>query len=178
MILCLAAYFTERNLYIRDISQAYVQSKSLLNRQFYIKPPRELDLGQGNILRVLRPLYGVPKAGTHWYRTYHAHHINKLKLLTSAYDPCLLYNNNAVVALQTNNTLFLGTSDYVKTEKAELHKANYLAKPIKELSANKNLVFNSDIISQDNKVIRLNQERHCAKIKLIWIDTDFKSAYI
>jgi hypothetical protein len=99
LILCLAAYFTERNLYIQDISQAYVQSKSLLNRQFYVKPPRELDLRQGNILRVLRPLYNVPKAGTHWYRTYHAHYINKLKLLTSAYDPCLLYNNNAVVAL-------------------------------------------------------------------------------
>jgi hypothetical protein len=61
----------------------------------------------------------------------------------------------------------LGTPDYVKTEKAELHKANYLTKPIKELSANKNLVFNGGIISQDNKAIRLNQERQCAKIKLI-----------
>jgi hypothetical protein len=101
-------------------------------------------------------LYGVPKAGTHWYWTYHAHYIDKLKLLTSAYDPCLLYNNNAVVALQTDDTLFLGTPDYVKTEKAELHKANYLAKPIEELSANKNLVFNGGIISQDNKAIRLN----------------------
>jgi hypothetical protein len=99
LILCLAAYFTKRNLYIQDISQAYVQSKSLLNQQFYVKLLRELDLGQGNILQVLRPLYSVPEAGTHWYRTYHAYYINKLKLLTSAYDPCLLYNNNAVVAL-------------------------------------------------------------------------------
>jgi hypothetical protein len=48
------------------------------------------------------------------------------------------------------------TPDYVKTEKAELHKANYLAKLIKELFANKNLIFNSGIISQDNKAIRLN----------------------
>ena len=65
LILCLAAYFTERNLYIQDISQAYVQLKSLLNQQFYVKPLKKLDLGQSNILRVLRPLYGVPKAGTH-----------------------------------------------------------------------------------------------------------------
>jgi hypothetical protein len=78
-----------------------------------------------------------------------------------------LYNNNAVVALQTDNTLFLETSDYVKTEKAKLYKANYLAKLIKELFVNKNLVFNSGIISQDNKAIRLNKERQCAKIKLI-----------
>jgi hypothetical protein len=120
----------------------------------------------------------MPEARTHWYQTYHAHHINKLKLLTSAYNPCLLYNNNAVITLQTNNTLFLGTPDYVKTKKAELHKTNYLAKPIKKLSANKNLVFNSGIISQDNKAIQLNQEKHYAKIKLIRIDTNFKSAYI
>jgi hypothetical protein len=89
----------------------------------------------------------VLKAGTHWYQTYHAHYINKLKLLTFVYNLCLLYNNNAVIAFQTNNTLFLKTLDYVKTEKAELHKANYLTKLIKELSANKNLVFNNDIIS-------------------------------
>jgi hypothetical protein len=156
LILCLAAYFTERNLYIWDISQAYVQSKLLLNQQFYVKPLRELNLGQDNILQVLRPLYSVPEAGTHWYWTYHAHHIDKLKLLTSAYDLCLLYNNNVVVALQTDDTLFLGTSDYVKTEKAELHKANYLAKLIEELSANKNLVFNGGMISRDNKAIWLN----------------------
>jgi hypothetical protein len=65
-------------------------------------------------------------------------------------------NNNVVIALQTNNTLFLKTPDYVKTRKAKLHKANYLTKPIKELSANKNLVFNNGIISRDNKTIRLN----------------------
>jgi hypothetical protein len=64
-----------------------------------------------------------------------------------------LYNNNAVITLQTDDTLFLGALNYVKTEKAELHKANYLAKPIKELSANRNLVFNGGIISQDNKAI-------------------------
>jgi hypothetical protein len=47
-----------------------------------------------------------------------------------------------------------------------------------ELSANRNLVFNGGMISQDNKAIRLNQERQCAKIKLIQVNTDFKSAYI
>jgi hypothetical protein len=30
------------SLYLRDISQAYVQSTTLLNRDFYIRPPIEL----------------------------------------------------------------------------------------------------------------------------------------
>ena len=109
----MAMLLDDRDLYSRDISQAYVQSTTALNRRFYIKPPKEIDLGQGNVLKVLRPLYGVPEAGTHWFRTYHKHHIEKLNLTTSTYDPCLLYNSQAIVGLQTDNTLYLGTPDYV-----------------------------------------------------------------
>ena len=32
----------EAELYLCDISQAYVQSTTTLNRDFYIKPPQEL----------------------------------------------------------------------------------------------------------------------------------------
>ena len=177
LILCLTASFPDRNLYIRDISQAYVQSKSYLNRRFYVKPPKELDLGNGNILRVLRPLYGVPEAGTHWFRTYHAHHINELKLLTSAYDPCLLYNKDAVVALQTDDTLFLGNLEYVATEETQLQKAGYLAKPIEKLSVSKKLVFNGGTISKEHSTIRLTQEKHCTKIRLVQ-DKNLKAMYI
>jgi hypothetical protein len=70
-----------------------------LNRLFYIKPPKEIDLGCDNILKVLRPLYSVPEAGTHWFRTYYKHHVEKLQLTTLLYDPCLLFNNKAIVGL-------------------------------------------------------------------------------
>jgi hypothetical protein len=56
-------------LNLRDISQAYVQSTTLLNRDFYIRPPEELiqQLGirKGSILRVVKPLYSVPEARNH-----------------------------------------------------------------------------------------------------------------
>jgi hypothetical protein len=29
-------------LFLRDISQAYIQSITILNRDFYVNPPREL----------------------------------------------------------------------------------------------------------------------------------------
>ena len=74
--------------------------------------------------------------------------------------------------------MFLGTRDYVTTEETELHKASYLVKPIDELSASKDLVFNGGTISRDDKAIRPSQERQCAKIKLVRVDTDFKSVYI
>ena len=67
VILCVAAILTDRELYLRDISQAYVQSTTNLNRQFYIKPLKEIDLSTSNILQILRLLYGIPEAGTHWF---------------------------------------------------------------------------------------------------------------
>jgi hypothetical protein len=47
----------ELGLYLRDISQAYMQSTIALNHDFYINPPRELaqqlNLKPGSILRVV-----------------------------------------------------------------------------------------------------------------------------
>jgi hypothetical protein len=39
---------------------------------------------------VLKPLYGVIKAGTYWWAMYSKHHKEKLLITTSTYDPCLL----------------------------------------------------------------------------------------
>jgi hypothetical protein len=59
----------ELGLYLQDISQAYVQSTTALNRDFYINPPQELaqqlNLKKGTILKVVKPLYSVPEARNH-----------------------------------------------------------------------------------------------------------------
>ena len=63
LIVCLAAIL-QRNLCVRDISQAYVQSTLVLSRAVYVKPPQGTNIGD-NILKVVRPLYSVPEAGTY-----------------------------------------------------------------------------------------------------------------
>ncbi|RFU27594.1 hypothetical protein B7463_g8735, partial [Scytalidium lignicola] len=89
---------------------AYVQSTTLLNRDFYVWPPPELieqlGLREGSILRVVKPLYGVPEAGNHWFQTYHFYHVEALAMKPSTYDPCLLYSTEpfGVVGLQTDDT--------------------------------------------------------------------------
>jgi hypothetical protein len=65
IILALTAFIPDCHLYLRDITQAYVQSKTPLNRQFFIRSPPELDLSKDSILRVVKPLYDVPEAGAH-----------------------------------------------------------------------------------------------------------------
>ena len=96
LILSIAA-MRLHDLYLRDISQAYVQSTTNLNREFYVRRPQELQnelgIGRDTVLKVLKPIYGVPEAGNNWFKTYHSHHIQRLKMNQSTYDPCLLLCN-------------------------------------------------------------------------------------
>lgn len=64
IIIALAPSFATLCLYIRDISQAYVQSLTKLNREFYATPPKEMNLGDW-ILKVIKPLYSIPEAGNY-----------------------------------------------------------------------------------------------------------------
>lgn len=57
------------SIYLRDITQAYVQSSTSLNRIILANPPKEMKklLKPGTTMRITKPLYGIPEAGTHWF---------------------------------------------------------------------------------------------------------------
>ena len=61
---------------------------------------------------VLKPLYGIAEAGTHWWATYYKHHLEKLLMTTSTYDPCFLVTRTkdqfGVVGMQTDDTYHPG----------------------------------------------------------------------
>ncbi len=140
LILCIAAMMQGNgtHLYLRDISQAYVQSLTKLNRDFYIRPPHELGvelgIGKDSILKVVKPLYGVPEASNHWFTTYHAHHTKELKMNQSTYDPCLLWSNPrdyfGIVGLQTDDTLFLADTAFATQSRNTLRKLTSLRKNV------------------------------------------------
>ncbi len=64
-IILVVAAIIKHNLYLRDVTQTYVQSKTSLNKEFFIRLSPELDLSKNLILRVIRSLYGVPEAEAH-----------------------------------------------------------------------------------------------------------------
>jgi hypothetical protein len=173
LILCIAA-IGQHELYLRDISQAYVQSTTNLNRDFYVRPPKELQrqlrLDESSVLKILRPLYGVPEAGNHWFKTYHEHHINKLQMQQSTFDPCLLHSNDpfGLVGLQTDDTLILASKKFVDLEEEELQKAGFLAKDREQLTVDTSLKFNGGLIQLlPNGTISLTQERQCNNLSTI-----------
>src|SRR6266571_2893029 len=141
-------------LYLRDISQAYIQSATKLNQDFYIRAPLKLStafgVSQGTILKVVRPLYNIPEAGNHWFKTYYNHYIKELNINQSTYDPCLLYLNNPtnfrIISLQTDNTLLLANLAFAVLEQEKIKKAKFLTKEREQLMLEHSIKFNKGII--------------------------------
>jgi hypothetical protein len=121
------------------------------------------------VLKVIKLLYGVPEAGNHWFKTYHSHHLNKLSMSESTYDPCLLFSNDpfGVVGLQTDDTLFVADSIFVAKEEDALREAGFLAKDREQLSTAYPIKFNGGLIKLDPDFISLTQERQCANLQLV-----------
>lgn len=95
ILLCYAKIIPDVKDALRDISQAYTQLKTFLVRDIYVKYLPELGLPDITLLNMVRPLYGIPEAGTHLFDTYHRHHTQTLNMVTSTINTCLLFSKNA-----------------------------------------------------------------------------------
>ncbi|KAI0993994.1 hypothetical protein K3495_g14189 [Podosphaera aphanis] len=176
------------SLFTRDITQAYVQLRRRLTRPIYATPPKEMchEFSSQNILKILKPLYGIPESGTHWFRTYHEHHKTKLGMKNSTYDPCLLITKEqdgpiGILGMQTDDTLLLGDEEFVRKEAAELHKEKLLAKPTQKLKFDNPLLFNGYTISiaKDGYIVNLTQKGHGKLLREIDPNAeDFKRDFI
>ncbi|KAI0997706.1 hypothetical protein K3495_g10483 [Podosphaera aphanis] len=124
---------------------------------------------------VRRPLYGIPEAGTQWRATYNKHHRENLRMVSSTYDPCLLYTTSSVsssafglVGMQTDDTLILCYTEFAEREEFELGKANIPAKPREIISHSKPSAFNECILSlSTNGEINLRSKGQAKNIKLV-----------
>ncbi|EED12075.1 hypothetical protein TSTA_001460 [Talaromyces stipitatus ATCC 10500] len=154
---------------IRDITQAYTQAKTKLERLIIANLPIEMQnkYPPDSLLLVEGPLYGIPEAG--------AHHLNKLNMETSTYDLCLLISKLGddefgLVGMQTDDTLLICTEKFSRGEQAALQEASFKAKPKTRLSETKPLEFNGARITLQNGIINLQQKGQAAKIQPVGME--------
>ena len=122
------------------------------------------------ILKVIKPLYGVPEAGNHWFATYHAHHTRKLGMTESTYDPCLLYKSEpfGIVGLQTDDTLMLASDTFSAEEEDAIKKAKIMTKERTHLILETPIKFNGTMIRlAPSRDIMLSQETRVGGISLV-----------
>ncbi|KDN66178.1 hypothetical protein CSUB01_04719 [Colletotrichum sublineola] len=149
-------------VWLRDITQAYTQSATPLNRTILARLPEQIRHRylKGTIMQVIKPLYGIAEAGTHWWATYSRHHRENLEMDTSTFDPCLLIStaenpNFGIVGMQTDDTIGLSDESFSAREVEELAKATFTAKEKQILSIDNPLAFNGGIVTltADGKMI-------------------------
>ena len=72
-------------------------------------------------------------------------------MATSTYDPCFLIstteNSFGIVRMQTNNIIILSNDRFAATEKDELIKTKFLAKPKEKLTSDASLIFNGCVLT-------------------------------
>ncbi|GAO20099.1 hypothetical protein UVI_02042530 [Ustilaginoidea virens] len=135
------------------------------------------------IMEVVKPLYGIAEAGTHWWATYFRHHREKLGMTTSTYDPYLLISAGndrtddtdhtgdticfGIVGMQTDDTLGLSDDAFFQREELELTKAGFNAKPKTRLSPTVPLIFNGCILTANSGGMTLCQKGQSKKITTI-----------
>ena len=174
----------QAGLQLRDISQAYTQSTTHLNRTILAELPAEIKHlhPENTLMVVVRPLYGIAEAGTHWWATYSKHHKEKLGMVTSTYDPCLLISSYGeqfgIVGMQTDDTLILADDQFDTREEEELQKAQFPAKPKSKLTANTQLIFNGCVLTRDSDNVLMRQKEQSSKIALVSNHPPDRKAYI
>ena len=176
LVLALAPSLLKRGLvlWLRDITQAYVQSSSELARTVLARLPTQIrdNYPDGTVMRVIKPLYGIAEAGTHWWATYHNHHLKKLQMVTSTYDPCLLISSVendqfGLIGMQTDDTIGLTTATFSQREEEKLVEAAFKAKPKEVLEVDKPLIFNGGIVSLDGDCLILRQKGQGKRLEVI-----------
>lgn len=90
LLFSLAASLPHVKVFTRDITQAYIQSPTPLERSVYIYAPGELGLSKGTVLHVGNPLCGIAESVLHCYLTYLVLHVERLGMQHARKDPCVL----------------------------------------------------------------------------------------
>lgn len=116
------------DLWSMDVRQAYLQAATPLLRDVYVEPPRDvLNLNQGELLKLLKPLYGLSDAGDYWAKTLSSFHTQHLRMRQATGDFSLFMRHVAgklvgMSATHVDDLLCVGTSEFTKDMQSHLHE--------------------------------------------------------
>lgn len=64
------AHILDFKIFSTDANQAYLQSSEALQRDIYLEAPQKLKLKEAQVLKLLKPLYGLSESRNYWGRSF------------------------------------------------------------------------------------------------------------
>lgn len=152
-------------LYTRDVTKAFVQSTTVLRRPVFVRAPKELGITSG-VMKIIRPLYGMPESPMHWFSTYLSYHKDQLEMTPVPMDPCMLYQMrdgkpSGIVGMQVDDTLFGGDDAFLELENCS---AGTFPSKGRMRIREKPVSFNGIDISATSSGYLLSQEKYLSDI--------------
>lgn len=85
-----------------------------LSRDINFKATAEMYLCNYEELLALKPLYGIPESGLHWFATYQKYHDKELETSATTVDQCVLYLHyddhlDGLIVLQVGHSFGFGS---------------------------------------------------------------------
>jgi len=118
-------------LFSHDVNQAYLQSMDAMTRDLYIrvrpKDAKYFELEDGDLLRLLKPLYGVADSGDYWDVTFATHVKEDLGMSPLTGDPALFIkrdedNVDGMLGAYVDDTCMGGNEKFQNLTLATLDK--------------------------------------------------------
>jgi hypothetical protein len=126
LIIALAAVFGF-DVWTADVRQAYLQATTPLLRDVFVKTDT-ITLERNELLRFLKPLYGLSDSGDYWARTLSNFHLEQLQLQQSTGDFALFFRRIADKLMGLSSSLVddllqAGTHDFRLDMEREFKRA-------------------------------------------------------
>ena len=104
-------------IWSQDVRQAYLQSAERLMREIYVRPTKEFKLSHDQLLRLLKPLYGLADSGDYWHITFSSHLRRDLQMIPTLNDLSLFFKTvkgelAGMIGAYVDDTIGAGTAQF------------------------------------------------------------------
>ena len=184
LILCIVVMIESDSikLYFRNITQTYVQSIFIFNRNFYVKSFHKFVKIMKTlfdcILKMMKLLYEIFETNNHWFFIYHKHHIERFVMIESIYDSCLFHCIELFVAInfQINDILIFVNDDFAIKKNEIIKTINIMFKQRECFIIINSIKFNDMKIKlSENETISM---KHASNVKSISLIKNYESSII
>ena len=169
-------------LYFRNITQTYVQSIFIFNRDFYVRSFHEFVKIMKTlfdcILKMMKSLYEIFETDNHWFFIYHKHHIERFVMIESIYDSCLFYRIESFVVIdfRTDDILIFVNNDFAIKKNEVIKTVNIMFKQRECFIIINSIKFNGMKIElSENETISI---KYALNVKNILLIKNYKSSII
>lgn len=165
IILSLAVIFFACMLWLRDVEQAFMQSKPL-TRSVFTEAPREAKLTKDKVLQIILPHYGLVESSSCFFDAYYPVFVDLLKMSPCSFDPCFLFKTNdstlsGITGLATDDSINTGNAEYQASEE-QATKAFITKK--KDIFPLRFLGF---LIEHEDNSLLVSQPQHIDRLHLL-----------